>query len=143
MSETEVEAVHNKQFLKFNELPHFAYEVIKIQLNNANATMCEMRAYALRVWGGLDREPDIDENGNPGKPEYVPGLSNPIFDSGKEISPGRLRVLQLIHLSNDEIANILFLSPHTVARHCQDLFDDSGINSRTELGFWAKNKGII
>jgi DNA-binding CsgD family transcriptional regulator len=143
ISETEVEAVHNKQFWKFTELPQFAYDVVKAKMKKADATIEEMQQFVLEIWGGLDRNPDIDEFGNAGEPEYVPGVTAACFDNGNLVSRAQLRVLQVIHLENKAIAEKLCMSPFTVARHVQDLFSQSGINNRTTLALWAKNKGII
>lgn len=144
-----VYAMHDKRVLGFHELPDFAYDTIKFLMKNKNASMEEMEAYAFQRWGGMDNVPDIDENGQPSEPEYLPGFTPAYYDNGKKISDGEMRVLKLVDLSDKAIADRLFISTNTVARHFQSLFINSGIsitteyNKRAALGSWAKNKGII
>lgn len=144
-----VEAMHDRRVLKFNELPAFAYETIKDLMGVREASLEEMEIFAFNRWGGIDSVPDIDEKGNPSAPEYLPEFSSAYFDNGNKISEAEMRVLKLIFLEDKAIAERLFLSPNTVARHCQSLFINSGItflngqNKRSVLALWATKKGII
>ena len=54
-------------------------------------------------------------------------------------------VLELLAngLSNEEIANGLMISKHTVARHRENLMRKLGLHSRTELVKYAIRKGLI
>lgn len=45
--------------------------------------------------------------------------------------------------SNDEIADVLSISPKTVARHRENIMDKLNLHSRTELVKYAIRKGII
>lgn len=144
-----VEAMHDRKVLKFNELPEFAYSTIKCLMGVSEASMDEMEVFAFNRWGGMDSVPDIDENGLPSAQEYLPDFTSAYFDNGNKISEAEMRVLKLIYLEDKAIAERLFLSPNTVARHCQSLFINSGItflngqNKRSVLALWATKKGII
>lgn len=143
-----VQAMHDRKVLGFHELPAFAYNTIKSLMGKSNATIEEMEVYAFQRWGGMDNTLDIDENGNAGDPEYLEGFAPAYYDSGKMISDGEMRVLKLVDLCDKAIAERLFISPNTVARHFQSLFINSGISETTEynkrnaLASWARNKGI-
>jgi two-component system, NarL family, response regulator NreC len=45
--------------------------------------------------------------------------------------------------SNDEIADALIISRHTVARHRENLMGKLGLHSRSELVKYAIRKGLI
>ena len=45
--------------------------------------------------------------------------------------------------TNDEIAELLTISPHTVARHRENLMRKLGLHSRSELVKYAIRKGLI
>jgi two-component system response regulator NreC len=45
--------------------------------------------------------------------------------------------------NNDEIADILKISPKTVARHRENIMNKLNLHSRTELVKYAIRKGII
>lgn len=144
-----VDAMHDRRVLRFHELPEFAYATIRILMDRPDASMEEMEVYTFKRWGGMDDMPDIDENGNPSGPEYLPGVSPAYYDNGKKVSEGEIRVLKKAELSDKAISDQLFISPNTVARHFQALFINSGISAiadcskRTALASWAKRKGIM
>lgn len=144
-----VQAMHDRRVLGFNELPPFVYGTIKKLLGKSDATMEEMEVYAFQRWGGMDNVPDIDENGNPSEPEYLSEVTSACFDNGNRISDAEMRVLKLISFEDKTIADRLFLSRNTVARHIQSMFINSGIslmtgqNKRSVLALWATKKGII
>jgi two-component system response regulator NreC len=62
-----------------------------------------------------------------------------------ELTPREAEVLELLAegLSNDEIAEKLVISPHTVARHRENLMRKLGLHSKSELVKYAIRKGII
>lgn len=144
-----VQAMHDRQVLGFSHLPEFAYSTIKSLMGNSDATIEEMEVYAFRRWGGMDNTPDIDESGNPSDPEYLNDVNSACFDNGNKISDAEIRVLKLISFEDNTIADKLFLSRNTVARHIQSMFIKSGIslmtgqNKRSVLALWATKKGII
>jgi two-component system, NarL family, response regulator NreC len=62
-----------------------------------------------------------------------------------ELTPREMEVLELLAggFTNDEIANHLVISPHTVARHRENLMRKLGLHSKSELVKYAIRKGII
>lgn len=63
----------------------------------------------------------------------------------EELTPREIEVLELLAegLTNDEIAGKLVISPHTVARHRENLMRKLGLHSKSELVKYAIRKGII
>jgi two-component system response regulator NreC len=61
------------------------------------------------------------------------------------LTPREQEVLSLLAegRSNDEIAESLVISPHTVARHREHLMGKLGLHSRSELVKYAIRKGLI
>lgn len=139
-----VKAYHDEKILKFNELPPFAYNTIRLTMGNPNASIDEMQLFVFGRWGRLDGKPDIYECGKAGDPEYMPGHSNAFYDCGREISDGHMRVIQHLHLStSQEIADKIFIAKRTVERHLQDIFEITGFKNRTQLALWANEKGYL
>ena len=62
-----------------------------------------------------------------------------------ELTPREAEVLELLAegLLNDEIAEQLVISPHTVARHRENLMRKLGLHSKSELVKYAIRRGII
>jgi DNA-binding NarL/FixJ family response regulator len=60
------------------------------------------------------------------------------------LTPRELDVLRLIveGLSDREIAERLFISPHTVMRHVANVFNKLGVSSRTAAATWAMRHEI-
>lgn len=75
-------------------------------------------------------------------PDFVP---DPAALEALGISKRELEVLELIAqgLSNREIAEKLFLSPHTVKSHSSSLFVKLGARRRTEAIKRAKELGVL
>jgi two-component system response regulator NreC len=63
----------------------------------------------------------------------------------EELTPREKEVLELLAggLTNDDIADQLVISPHTVARHRENLMRKLELHSRTDLVKYAIRKGII
>ena len=63
----------------------------------------------------------------------------------EELTPREAEVLELLAggLTNDEIAEQLVISPHTVARHRENLMHKLGLHSKSELVKYAIRRGII
>ncbi|NTU56352.1 MAG: response regulator transcription factor, partial [Anaerolineales bacterium] len=62
-----------------------------------------------------------------------------------ELTPREGEVLSLLAdgKTNDEIADLLSISAHTVARHRENLMGKLGLHSRSELVKYAIRKGLI
>jgi two-component system response regulator NreC len=71
--------------------------------------------------------------------------SNPQEASLEALTPREAEVLELLAegLSNDEIADNLVISRHTVARHRENLMGKLNLHSRSELVKYAIRKGLI
>jgi two-component system, NarL family, response regulator NreC len=71
--------------------------------------------------------------------------TEPEYNALEELTPREAEVLELLAegLSNDEIAEQLVISPHTVARHRENLMRKLGLHSKSELVKYAIRKGII
>lgn len=67
------------------------------------------------------------------------------FALGDELTRREQEVLELLAegLSNDEIADRLVISRHTVARHRENLMRKLGLHNRSELVKYAIRKGMI
>lgn len=143
VGEKKVHAFHNGKLWKnFKRMPAAVHGLVRKALGLSDVPLSELEALAFQRWGGLDANPDFDENGNPSDAEYFEN-HNACFDNGSCISPAQLRVLQLIELSVDEIGTKLFISPYTVTRHIQDMLSNSGLPTTKTLAVWATKKGII
>jgi DNA-binding NarL/FixJ family response regulator len=61
-----------------------------------------------------------------------------------ELSDRELQVVRLVAagLSNNEIANRLYISPRTVTTHLQHIYQRLGLASRTGLIRWALDHGL-
>jgi DNA-binding CsgD family transcriptional regulator/tetratricopeptide (TPR) repeat protein len=61
------------------------------------------------------------------------------------ISPRELEVLRLVArgLTDAEAAGRLFISPRTVARHLQSVYNKLGVNSRTAAAAFAFERGLV
>lgn len=71
--------------------------------------------------------------------------ADPEDHSLDELTPREMEVLELLAtgLTNDEIAERLVISHHTVARHRENLMRKLGLHSKSELVKYAIRKGII
>lgn len=142
-----VEALHDRRVLKFDELPKTAFETIKKEMNNPEATMCQMEVYAFHRWGGLDCQPDIAECGTAGDAEYMEDVAPAYYDNGKQISPAEMRVLRLMCYNDETIAEKLFISKYTVAGQVAAIYSnmnfEEGQNKRAATYEWTVKKGII
>jgi two-component system response regulator NreC len=63
----------------------------------------------------------------------------------EDLTPREMEVLELLAegFNNEEIADRLVISPHTVARHRENLMRKLGLHSKSELVKYAIRKGII
>ena len=77
-----------------------------------------------------------------------PGIPpNPDFGEIKkyDLSVRELEVLRELtrNLTNDEIAEELHISPHTVKRHIENMFAKTGFKSRIDLAVNARILGLV
>jgi two-component system response regulator DegU len=61
------------------------------------------------------------------------------------LSPRELEVLTLIGrgCSNEEIAQLLFISPHTVKNHVSNIYRKLYVNDRTRAALQAVRMGLV
>jgi DNA-binding NarL/FixJ family response regulator len=61
-----------------------------------------------------------------------------------DLSDRELQVVRLVAagLSNNEIADRLYISPRTVTTHLQHVYQRVGLASRTALIRWALDRGL-
>ena len=61
------------------------------------------------------------------------------------LSPRELEVLRLVArgLTDAEVGVRLFISPRTVARHLQSIYNKLGVNSRTAAAAFAYERGLL
>lgn len=76
----------------------------------------------------------LARSGEAGARETINGLTPREGEVLSHLAEGR---------TNDEIANILGISVHTVARHRENLMGKLGLHSRSELVKYAIRKGLI
>jgi DNA-binding NarL/FixJ family response regulator len=71
--------------------------------------------------------------------------NKPVGNTIEDITPREQEVLELLaeEKSNDEIAVLLSISKHTVARHRENIMRKLGLHSRSELVKYAIRKGLI
>ena len=65
--------------------------------------------------------------------------------SDGRLSPRELEVLQLVvqGLTDAEVGDRLFISPRTVGRHLQSIYNKLGVGSRTAAAAYAFERGIL
>lgn len=113
-----------------------------------------IRQYIYCRFGGIDSEPDIDENKEIHHSEYFDcGLRGVCKYEGKlcpslkvangYISPRELDHLKLIQLPDKQIADKLHISIDTVFSHKQNIYAKTGMKNKVELAVLASKKGII
>lgn len=75
-----------------------------------------------------------EEGGERKKEEELEGLSQRELDVLKLMTKG---------YNNRQIADILFISEHTVKVHIRNIFRKIGVNDRTNAVLWAIERGIV
>lgn len=77
------------------------------------------------------------------EPFEIPGLESAAAPAGR-LTPREMEVLRLLveGRSNQEIADALFISPHTAISHVANIMNKLGVDSRTAAAAWAIRQGI-
>lgn len=152
---------------EFNAMPSLLKSILYQGMKNnpvAEKAMVELvgddeelklTQFAMCQYGLADGEPDIDDDGNLSAPEYVPcpnrgvckqegkGCCSIMFSEGVFLSPAETRIFKLITLSNEEIADRLFISHFTVGTHIQNILVKTGFKNKIELAVWGTSRNII
>lgn len=114
-----------------------------------------LERFAMCQYGLADGNPDIDDDGNLSAPEYVPcpergtckhegkGCCSIMFSDAIFLSSAETRIFKLIMLSNEEIADELCISKHTVGTHIQNMLVKTGFKNKLELLRWGTIRNII
>ena len=96
---------------------------------------------------------DVDSNGKfnfekgycpiYGRCPYSDIVCNPKFNS--RISDAEMRVMKMIYsgCNNDEIADRLYLSPHTVKNHIKSVYTKLGIHEKAEFIQYAHQNNLF
>lgn len=115
----------------------------------------KLEQFTICNYGALNDEADIDVYGNLSEPEYVPcskrstckhegvGCNNIMVKEGVFLSKSEMHVFKLVTMDDDEIANSLFLSVHTVRTHLKNIRFKTGFEDKKDMIHWATIKGII
>lgn len=112
-----------------------------------------VRRFIKCNFGLYDNRIDVDENWNfnfefvgcplRGECKFFNVICNPKFDS--TLSDSQLRVMKECYhgLTDDEIADKLFLSIHTVKNHRKHVFRKLSIHSMAEFQRYAREKNLF
>ena len=71
--------------------------------------------------------------------------SKPVIRAASGLSDREVEVLQLVAkgMTDADIAEALFISPRTIARHLQSVYNTLGVNSRTAATAFAFAHGLV
>ena len=82
-----------------------------------------------------------------GESVYPQTLPNPAFGEAAKVdlTERELEVLRELtrSLTNEEIGEVLHISPHTVKRHIENMLDKTGYKNRIDLAVNAKALGLV
>jgi DNA-binding NarL/FixJ family response regulator len=76
----------------------------------------------------------MKSNPGPRPQSYLAGLSSREVEIPRLVARG---------FTNAEIGENLFISPHTVARHKQNILEKTGMANRTEVTAFAFHNGLL
>lgn len=119
----------------------------KSQLNKSYCDFLAVRRFIKCNFGVYDNEIDVDGNGNfhfefvscplRGECKFDKILCQPQFDS--KLSERQLQIMQLCYegVTDEEIAERLFISINTVANHRKASFKKLGVHSMAEFNRYA------
>jgi DNA-binding NarL/FixJ family response regulator len=143
VGENELEAFNGGGRKKFSDLPSRIHDILRAGMDNMNATIDEVKAFARKYYGGLDCSADISSDGLLGKPDYVKTEKTLELGNGSHLTECELKVLRLITLPDKIIADKLCISEKTVLTHMQNIRSKTGLASKPELSHMATKMGII
>jgi DNA-binding NarL/FixJ family response regulator len=105
-------------------------------LGDADSAVLELEA-ARAAFERLGASPDLT------RVDSLTGRAAPADTHG--LSPRELEVLRLVAAGkpNREIASLLVVSEHTVARHVQNIFTKLGVSSRTAATAFAFEQKLV
>lgn len=96
---------------------------------------------------------DIDNNGKfnfergycpiYGRCQYANVVCKPKFNS--KISDAEMRVMKMVYegYSNEEMADTLYLSPHTIKNHIKSVYAKLGIHEKSEFIHYANDNNLF
>ncbi len=165
--QNEIKCTHDGKVYVFDQIPSWIIDIVNTDmLNNPEAlrslasweNLSEqdyLRQYIYCRFGGIDTDPDIDENGVVHYAEYFDcGLRGVCKYEGKlcrsikadvegYISSREIDVIRLINEPNKLIADKLNISTETIETHMQNIRNKTGLNGKVEIAIWAVKRGII
>lgn len=162
----ELKCSFDRQQYDFADLPECRKQILRDELSKLPV---QREAYISMVgpdedrvlekfgmcWlGALNDEADINEAGAVSGPEYVPCTQRGVCDqegvgccniivNDVFLSKMETRIFRLVHLENDVIASLLFISEETVKKHFKNIRQKTGLKNKIEMAIYATRKGII
>ena len=112
-----------------------------------------VRRFIKCNFGLYDNEVDIDENWNfkfefvscplRGECKGFKKICQPVFNS--RLSNRQLEIMKMCYegMNDDEIADKMFISTHTVSNHRRNSFKKLGVHSMSEFNRLAAEKGLF
>jgi len=104
-------------------------------------------ADALATWRAEGRELSLDEAMRLAQAELMlmGDAPAPVDDEAAALTARQRQVAVLVAqgLTNRQIANELVITERAAANHIEHILDRLGVNSRTEIGVWAAEQGLL
>lgn len=99
----------------------------------------------LDVDSSNDRQPDLPADSDPQRPDPERKNDDANLSLAEPLSKRELEVLSMMAegLTNPEISQALFISPHTVKSHVVHIFNKLGVNQRTQAVVWAARNRLV
>ncbi|MXV16871.1 response regulator transcription factor [Hufsiella ginkgonis] len=137
----EVYCIHDGRTIEYAAFPMWMREIIMQHMETNPHLVAAVRRekvdfsdfvkkYIYLVFGRIDGIPDI----------ALDGSTNHEFFA---FSKREIDILRLVHLTDKEIAERLFISRETVLSHWQNMRRSTGLNNKIQLAISASKRGII
>lgn len=160
------EVLFNGMRYSFNDAPNCRKDILRNRLEEkpeakkayismvGNDESKVLEQMSICMFGLLNDDPDIDENGKLSEPEFVPchkrgncdyegiGCSS-LTVNGIFLSKSETAVFLLCYMPDKLIADQLFLSVQTVKKHFQNIRKKTGFNDKLEMVHFASTKKLI